>query len=78
MGKAHRGRERCIAANSACRPDDAFRLGILGGGRQKELIEFRQTYAEVAAGNKRMMKQQQQAEGLSEVTATPRPPYFVP
>mmetsp|Transcript_39332 Transcript_39332/g.98477 ORF Transcript_39332/g.98477 Transcript_39332/m.98477 type:complete len:314 (+) Transcript_39332:43-984(+) len=33
---------------------------------QKELIEFRQTYAEVAAGQKRMQKQQQQAEGLSE------------
>uniref|UniRef100_A0A6T8KYZ8 PspA/IM30 family protein n=1 Tax=Hemiselmis andersenii TaxID=464988 RepID=A0A6T8KYZ8_HEMAN len=33
---------------------------------QKELIEFRQTYAEVAAGQKRMQKQQQQAEGLAE------------
>eukprot|EP00285_Hemiselmis_virescens_P005978 CAMPEP_0173390478 /NCGR_PEP_ID=MMETSP1356-20130122/14994_1 /TAXON_ID=77927 ORGANISM="Hemiselmis virescens, Strain PCC157" /NCGR_SAMPLE_ID=MMETSP1356 /ASSEMBLY_ACC=CAM_ASM_000847 /LENGTH=319 /DNA_ID=CAMNT_0014347879 /DNA_START=21 /DNA_END=980 /DNA_ORIENTATION=- len=33
---------------------------------QKELIEFRQTYAEVAAGQKRMQKQQAQAEGLAE------------
>ena len=44
----------------------------MAAGKQKELIEFRQTYAEVAAGNKRMMKQQQQAEGLSEVNATPK------
>jgi hypothetical protein len=35
--------------------------------KQKELIEFRQTYAEVAAGQKRMQKQLQQAEGLMEV-----------
>ena len=33
---------------------------------QKELIEFRQTYAEVAAGQKRLEKQRIQAEGLTQ------------
>ena len=33
---------------------------------QKELIEFRQTYAEVAAGQKRLEKQRVQAEGLTQ------------
>lgn len=33
---------------------------------QKELVEFRQTYAEVAANTKRLEKQMVQAEGLTE------------
>jgi len=33
---------------------------------QKELVEFRQTYAEVAANTKRLEKQMVQAEGLKE------------
>lgn len=33
---------------------------------QKELIEFRQTYAEVAANTKRLEKQRVQAQGLTE------------
>ena len=33
---------------------------------QKELIEFRQTYAEVAAGQKRLEKQRIQAEGMMQ------------
>jgi phage shock protein A len=33
---------------------------------QKELIEFRQTYAEVAASQKRLEKQRIQAEGLTQ------------
>ena len=35
-------------------------------GQQKELVEFRQTYAEVAANTKRLEKQMVQARGLQE------------